>query len=84
MRIRIMTAVATSILIGLAAASSPASAKTKSQCTKEWQANKAANQAAGKTEKAYVAECRGTAAAAAKPAAATAKPEKEGGGGGRY
>ena len=83
-----MTAAATSILISLAA-SGPASAKTKAQCMKEWHANKAANQTAGKTEKAYVAECRGTSSVATKPAA-DAKPEKdysgsgrEGGGGGR-
>jgi hypothetical protein len=55
------TAIMTSIL--LAAAVAPALAKTKSECTKEWQASKVAMQAAHKTEKAYVAECRGTAAA---------------------
>ncbi len=60
MNIRVFAAVAASILVGLASA--PASAKTKADCTKEWQANKAANQAAGKTQKAYVAECRGVAA----------------------
>jgi hypothetical protein len=62
MNIRILAAVTTSILVGLASA--PASAKTKAECTKEWQANKAANQAADKTEKAYVAGCRGVAASA--------------------
>jgi hypothetical protein len=56
--------------------SANAQQKTVKACQEEWRANKAANQAAGKTEKAYVAECRG---AAAKPEAATtpaAKPTK--------
>jgi hypothetical protein len=70
MNIRIFAAVAASILVGLA--STPASAKTKAECTKEWQANKAANQAAGKTEKAYVAGCRGAAASAKSTAPAPA------------
>jgi hypothetical protein len=65
----IFTALVTTTLLSLAIASAPAEAKTIKACQKEWQADKAANQAAGKTEKAYVAECRGTAAAA-KPAAA--------------
>src|SRR5690242_3646793 len=45
--------------------------KTVKQCTEEWRANKAQNQAQGITEKAFVAQCRsGTAAArtAAAPA----------------
>ena len=71
MSMRVFAAVAASILL----ATAPASAKTKAECTKEWQANKAANQAAGKTEKAYVAECRGTAAAA--PAAKPSGDSKE-------
>ncbi len=61
--------------------------KTASACREEWRANKAANQAKGITEKAYVAQCRGgaapaqTTAAPAAPApaqpapAATAKPK---------
>ncbi len=80
MRTRLFTVVTTSIV--LAAALTPAFAKTKSECTKEWQANKVAVQAAHKTEKAYVAECRGTAAAATP-----ATKEKDYGGGsehGRY
>jgi hypothetical protein len=79
MKTRLFTAVTTSIL--LAAAVAPAFPKTKSECTKEWQANKVAMQAAHKTEKAYVAECRGTAAVAT-PAA----KEKDYGGSehGRY
>ena len=39
----------------------------------EWRANKEANQAAGKTEKAYVAECR-AAAGAIPPAAPASAP----------
>jgi hypothetical protein len=52
--------------------------KTAKACQEEWRANKAANQANGVTEKAYVASCRGgtspttTAAPAASPAAAPA------------
>jgi hypothetical protein len=60
---RAFAAVAASILVALLSA--PASAKTKAECTREWQADKAANQAAHRTEKAYVAECRGAPAAAA-------------------
>jgi hypothetical protein len=75
---RLFAAVMTSIL--LAAASVPVSAKTRSECTKEWQANKVAMQAAHKTEKAYVAECRGTAAAATP----TVKEKDYGGMGGKY
>jgi hypothetical protein len=51
--------------------------KTAGACRDEWRANKAANQANGITEKAYVAQCRGgtaptqtTAAPAAPPAPA--------------
>jgi hypothetical protein len=50
--------------------------KTAKQCTDEWRANKADNQAKGITEKAYVAQCRagGTAAAPGAPAAEQPKP----------
>ncbi len=60
-----------------------AAQKTAKACEEEWRANRAANQAAGITQKAYVEKCRaGSAAAqpAAKPAAvpspksAVAKP----------
>ena len=44
--------------------------KTAKDCREEWRANKAANQASGITEKAYVAQCRGGAA----PAETTAAP----------
>jgi hypothetical protein len=44
-------------------------------CRAEWRANKAANQAAGKTEKAYIAECRsGAASQTAPPAPRGAAP----------
>jgi hypothetical protein len=76
MSIRIVTALATATLVSLALASAPALAKTAKDCRKEWQADKAAMQAAGKTEKAYVAECSGKSAA--KPAAAPAKEDKGG------
>jgi len=47
--------------------------KTVKACEDEWRANRAANQAKGITQKAYVAECRGPAAATApKPEPATA------------
>ena len=61
-------------LIALAMAALPshaiAQAKTASACRAEWRANKAANQAKGITEKAYVAQCRGGAA----PPQTTAAP----------
>jgi hypothetical protein len=76
MRMRTFSAVAATMLVSLAVAPAPASAKTVKACQKEWQADKAAMQAAGKTEKAYVAECRGTPAAAA-PATKT-KDDKGG------
>ena len=43
--------------------------KTAKECEDEWRANKAANQAKGITEKAYVAECREGKAAMTPPAA---------------
>ncbi len=47
--------------------------KSAAACVAEWRANKAANQAAGKTEKAYVAECRrGSVPTAAAPSTAPA------------
>ena len=65
MRILIVTASATAMLAGVALAPAPAAAKTIKDCQKEWQADKVAMKAAGKTEKAYVAECRGSPQAAA-------------------
>jgi hypothetical protein len=48
--------------------------KSAAACRAEWRANKAANQAAGITEKAYVAECRRGAAPTAGPPAAAPAP----------
>jgi hypothetical protein len=48
--------------------------KTVAACRAEWRANKAANQAAGITERAYVAQCRGGAAPAQTTTAPTAAP----------
>ena len=51
--------------------------KTAKACKEEWQANKAANQAAKITEKSYVEKCRSAAAkpeAEKTPMAAPAKP----------
>jgi hypothetical protein len=55
--------------------SAPAIAQQKSAkaCAAEWRANKEANQAAGKTEKAYVAECR-AGAGTTPPATPAAVP----------
>ena len=61
-----------SAVLGLMMLSSHAIAqqKTAKACREEWRANKAANQANGVTEKAYVDQCRGGAA----PAQTTAAP----------
>src|SRR5512139_3844289 len=69
---RSMLVVCSAVIIsGLAFSATPSFAqkKTVKACQEEWRANKAANEAAKITEKAYVAKCR---AEAAKPAAATA------------
>ena len=73
MRIQIVTTLATAMLASLALAQAPAAAKTIKDCQKEWRADKVAMQAAGKTEKAYVAECRG------KPQAAAPAPKSDNG-----
>jgi hypothetical protein len=57
-----------------AAAPSGIPQKTVSTCRAEWRANKAANQAAGVSEKAYVAQCRGGAAPARTTTAPTTAP----------
>ena len=79
MRTVVSTALATAMLAGLGFAPAPASAKTIKACQKEWRADKVAMQAAGKTEKAYVAECRGNPQTAAAPA-----PKKDSGDKGGY
>jgi hypothetical protein len=75
MRIQVFTSLAAATLVSLALAPAPAAAKTAKDCRKEWQADKAAMQAAHKTEKVYVAECSG------KATAKTASPVKEDKGG---
>jgi hypothetical protein len=74
MRRRIVVFMCSAVL-GLMTLSSFATAqqKTAKECREEWRANKAANQAQGVTEKAFVAQCRGgptTATPAAPPAPA--------------
>jgi hypothetical protein len=63
-----------SAVFGLMALSSHAIAqqKTVKACQDEWRANKAANQANGVTEKAYVTQCRSGAAAPAQTTAPAA------------
>jgi hypothetical protein len=78
MSIRILGAATTTVLVSLVLAAAPAFAKTAKDCRKEWQADKAAMQAAGKTEKAYVADCSPPKAAAAKTAPVKGKEEKGG------
>ncbi len=65
-----------SAVLGLMTVSSSAIAqqKTAKACADEWRANKAANQANGVTEKAYVTTCRGGAAPSQTTAAPTAPP----------
>jgi hypothetical protein len=65
----ILAAVASSVLL---AAPAFAQQKTAKECTAEWRANKADNQAKGITEKAFVAQCRAGGTAAAQPTAAPA------------
>jgi len=76
---RSISAVCGSVIFSVIAFSATPSMaqKTAKACEEEWKANKAANQAAKITEKAYVEKCRGTEAkpeAAKKPEAAPAKP----------
>src|SRR5262249_61822179 len=64
-------------LVALPSTAAFAQQKTVKQCTEEWRANKADNQAKGITEKAFVAQCRpgGTAAPPAPaPTPAPAPP----------
>src|SRR5271167_3517314 len=69
---RQIAAVMCSAVLGFMTLSSHAMAqqKTVKACQAEWRANKAANQANGVTEKAYVAQCR----AGGVPAQTTAAP----------
>jgi len=74
MRRQIMVVMCSAVL-GLVTLSSLAIAqqKTAKEWREKWRANKAANQASGVTEKAYVAQCRG-GTPAAEPTAAPAAP----------
>jgi len=67
-------AIICSAIIGVSLLCLPAVAqqKTAKACQEEWRANKAANQAKGITEKAYITQCRG-GDAATKPAPAAEK-----------
>lgn len=63
----------------LSSSSTFAQQKTIKACEQEWRANKAANQAKGITEKAYVAQCRaGTPGAPPTPPASTQPQTKPG------
>ncbi len=75
MRITFIAIVCSALVGSWVAAPALAQQKTEKACQAEWRADKAANQATGITEKAYVAQCR-TGSAAATPAAtpAAAKP----------
>jgi len=65
---------ATTALCGVSM-SALAQQKTAKECSTEWRANKAENQAKGITERAYVAQCRaGAAGAATAPGAGEATP----------
>jgi hypothetical protein len=70
-----LAALAGSVLIGLSTLSFPvlAQQKTARACQQEWRANKAALQANGITEKAFVADCRAKGAPP-KPDTATTTP----------
>jgi hypothetical protein len=72
MKLSLAGAFICSAIIGVLALTPMAIAKTVKECRAEWTANKAANQAKGITEKAYVEECRAEKPKAA-PAASTAK-----------
>ena len=75
MRRRIAVVMCSAVL-GLMTLSSHtiAQQKTAKECRGEWRANKAANQASGVTEKAYLAQCHGGAAAAQPTAAPVPAP----------
>ena len=75
MKMKVGTAIGVAIFVAMLSSQTVAQQKTVRACQEEWRANKAANQAAGITEKAYVAQCRGGGAAAQPtPAAGPAEP----------
>lgn len=61
--------------LGLTATPALSQQKTVKACQQEWRANKAANQAAKITEKAYVEKCRAEANTGGKTNAATTAPK---------
>ena len=68
MRARFVTLICCAVLGAISlSASTLAQQKTVKACIEEWRANKAANQAAGITERDYVAKCKGGAATATAP-----------------
>ena len=76
MKLSLAGAFICSAIIGVMALTPAAIAKTAKECRAEWTANKAANQAKGITQKAYVDKCRAADSAEkpkAAPAATTAK-----------
>jgi len=75
MRARFVTLICCAVLGAISlSASTLAQQKTVKACIEEWRANKAANQAAGISERDYVAKCKGGAATATAPSGAPASP----------
>jgi uncharacterized membrane protein len=73
MKMRVVAAICAAV-IAFSTNAAFAQQKTEKACQDEWRANKAANQAAKITEKAYVEKCRGGAASAQPKSAPTAAP----------
>ncbi len=73
---RVRTMISAAMFVGVATITitppAVAQQKTAAQCTQEWRANKAANQAKGITERAFVAQCRAGGPAAQQTAPAPA------------
>src|SRR5262245_63674694 len=69
------------VIFGVVTFSAPliAQQKTEKACQEEWRANKAANQAKGITEQAYVAKCRMGSSMAPAPTASTSSRATAGG-----
>ena len=76
MKWQVCFSLSSALLIGICTLSSVAGAQTKTiaLCQEEWRANRAANQASGVTELAYVAKCRGTPITAQPATAPSARP----------
>jgi hypothetical protein len=73
---RAVTLICSALLLSIGFANPVfAQQKTVKACQAEWRANKAANQAQGITEKAYVAQCRAGGAAPGSNTAATPAPQ---------